>query len=74
MPRFRLRDSQPIEYFFAARFRRAPGAWFAWAAHTNDWSVLSDELFQATFAASNEEARKLLRTYSTNPPKEEAAI
>jgi len=60
MPRYRLKGSNPIEYFFAARFRQQPRLWFLWN-NESVFSVLDDDTFMADFAPSNAEARKMVK-------------
>ena len=62
MPRFRLKEVKPIEYFFAARFKREHKLWMLW--NDTEWSLLEDYRFFEDFVPSNHEARDLLMRYA----------
>ena len=68
MPRFRLKEVRPIEYFFAARFKREHIVWMVW--NSEEWSLLEDYLFLEDFTPSNQEARDLLMRYARDDVQE----
>jgi len=61
MPRFRRRDSDSLEYFFAARFKKSPGVWILWNRH--EWGLLKAHEVEEWFMPSNKEARELVQSY-----------
>lgn len=69
LPRFRRKtETGGLEYFFGARFKRAPSVWMLW--NGEEWSLIEEELFLGEFQASNETARKLLSKYKIPNPTE----
>lgn len=62
LPRFRRREGDSMEYFFAARFKKSPGIWMLW--NRQEWGLLKAVQVEEEFIPSNKEARELIKSYA----------